>query len=98
MYLGRGERAIVRGFLVELPYQGHCGAGAGGVTIEGEHIAAVADLDIQAVLDMAEVFVELSAEVRETTGVVGFQREGLNGRQSIQTVYGDARSSGMGQE
>lgn len=53
------------------------GLGARGLANQFELVAAVADLDVQAFLDLVQVLVELPAEIGEAARVEGFQGEAM---------------------
>ncbi len=69
----RRQIGLRRGLLVEIHQQIARGLGVFVIPVEGEDVAAVVNLDIETLLDLAEVLVELSAETGESTGVVGFE-------------------------
>jgi len=81
--LGRQARAAAR-LLVELMQQAsrpdHGPLGADDL----EGVAAVADLDVEALLDLAEVLVEGAAEIGQAVGVVGLEGEGFGVRRVVQ--------------
>jgi len=63
------------GFTVETAQQVFCRRGVLGFTNELELIAAIADLDAQALFDQAQVLVELSAQVGETASLKGLEEK-----------------------
>ncbi|MCY1296185.1 hypothetical protein D9M70_455600 [compost metagenome] len=63
------------GFAVQALQQLFGGLGLGLGADQFELVAAVADLDAQALLDQAQVLVELSAEVGEAAGLEGLEDE-----------------------
>ncbi|MCY1518436.1 hypothetical protein D9M68_531560 [compost metagenome] len=63
------------GFSVQALQQLFGGLGLGLGADQFELVAAVADLDAQALLDQAQVLVELSAEVGEAAGLEGLEDE-----------------------
>jgi len=52
-------------------------------------IAAVADLDSQALFDQAQVLVELAAEIGEAVGIKGFKGEAMRFYGGVQGLFGD---------
>ncbi len=63
------------GFAVEAAQQVFCRRGVLGFTNQLELIAAVADLDAQALFDQAQVLVELSAQIGETASLKRLEDE-----------------------
>jgi hypothetical protein len=63
------------GFPVEAAQKVFCRGGVLGFTNELELIAAIADLDAQALFDQAQVLVELSAQIGETASLKGLEEK-----------------------
>eukprot|EP01133_Synstelium_polycarpum_P001309 gene1308-1502_t len=63
------------GFPVEAAQKVFCRGGVLGFTNQLELIAAVADLDAQALFDQAQVLVELSAQIGETASLKGLEEK-----------------------
>src|SRR5690606_8304123 len=74
----RRQIPVVPGFAIELAQDRLGGAGDGGVANQLEMVAAVADFDAEALLDHAEVFIELAAETGEAPGVYGLDAEAMD--------------------
>ena len=67
------EASVALGFAVETAQQIFCRFSVQGLTNELELIAAIVDLDAQALFDQAQVLVELSAQVGETESLKGLE-------------------------
>lgn len=50
-----------------------------GLAVNGEHIAAISDLDSKTVFYLMQVFIQLTAEVGQTAMIVGFESDGVSG-------------------
>lgn len=70
---GLRRQLTTLGFAVEAAEQVFCRRGVLRFTNKLELIAAVADLDAQALFDQAQVLVELSAQVGETASLKRFE-------------------------
>jgi hypothetical protein len=77
-------RRQLAGLAVEAAQQLFSGGGGLGFADQLELIAAVADLDGQALFDQAQVLVELAAQVGETVGLERFEDETMGLYGSVQ--------------
>ena len=57
------------------------------VTIERKNIAPVFDLNVETLLDLVEVFVKLAAKFGKSMSVVGFERDSVRCRASVQMLF-----------
>ncbi|MNZ96861.1 hypothetical protein D3C78_1160750 [compost metagenome] len=80
----RGQLGAAVGFAVQAAQQALGGLGALDIADQFELVAAVADLDGQALFDQAQMLVELSAEVGEAACFEGFQDEAMVFQGSVQ--------------
>src|SRR5690606_35654830 len=80
----RRQIPVVPGLAIELAQHRLGGAGDGRVANQLEMVAAVADFDAEALLDHAEVFIELAAETGEAPGVDGLDAEAMNSQGNVQ--------------
>lgn len=80
----RGEVGAGVGFAVQAAQQALGGLAALRVADQLELVAAIADLQLQALLDQAQVLVELSTEVGEAPGFEGFEGEAMVFQGSVQ--------------
>ncbi len=72
------------GFLVQVGKQIGCGTCVRWIAVQGKHVASISNLDIEALLDLVEVFVKLPAKLCESTRVVGFQGNRVSRGDSVQ--------------
>lgn len=49
------------------------------VTVNGKHIAAIADFDIETAFYLMQVLIELAAKVGQTAVIVGFESDSVSG-------------------
>src|SRR5690606_37158039 len=81
----RGQVILGAGLVVQGAQQVARRLAAGGVAVDGEDIATVADFDVEALLDLAQVLVELATEAGEATVVVGLEGDCQGVGAGIQT-------------